>query len=63
MVDVTQNLTIFAPNLASEWIAAQFQHVEAKIWPNLAVANFNYFSFLFLLYSFWVEVGAWEIGC
>ena len=51
MVDVTQNLTIFAPNLASEWIAGQFQHVEAKIWPNLAVANFNYFSFLFLLYS------------
>jgi hypothetical protein len=62
MDGVTQNLTIFAPNLASEWIAAQFQHVEAKIWPNLAVANFNYFSFLFLLYSLGSKLELQEIG-
>jgi hypothetical protein len=61
-MDVTQNLTIFAPNLASEWIAGQFQHVEAKIWPNLAVANFNYFSFLFLLYSLGSKLELREIG-
>ena len=57
-MDVTQNLTIFAPNLASEWIAGQFQHVEAKILAKFGGRQFQLLLLSLFTVLFGVEVGA-----
>ena len=57
-VSVSQNCPVFCPNSASEWIEGQFQHVEEKNLPNLAVAKTTSpFSVLLSLFTAFFSFG------